>query len=151
MKKLIILLSLFPFLACAQPTKPIDTTDMAMVPMSETYQRGNTPNGSPYYQRGSNEPYTGILYGRYDNGELMTMQEYVDGIGNGTWIQFNPDGSKLEQGTYINNRVEGPVTQYYEDGSIKAKGQYRHWKQPIGPWTYYDREGKVVHRMTYTP
>jgi antitoxin component YwqK of YwqJK toxin-antitoxin module len=95
-------------------------------------------------------PFTGILYGRYDNGQLMTIQEYVDGIGNGTWVQFNPDGTKLEQGTYVDNRVEGPVTQFYEDGSIKAKGQYLHWKKPIGEWVYYDREGKVVHEMTYT-
>jgi antitoxin component YwqK of YwqJK toxin-antitoxin module len=80
----------------------------------------------------------------------MTMQEYVNGIGNGSWVQFNPDGTKLEQGTYNDNRVEGPVVQFYEDGSIKAKGQYLHWKKPIGKWIYYDRKGKVVHEMTYT-
>ncbi|MDA0973642.1 MAG: hypothetical protein O2867_07920 [Bacteroidetes bacterium] len=47
--------------------------------------------------------------------------------------------------------MEGPVTLFYEDGSVKARGQYRHWKQPIGNWTYYDRNGNVVHEMTYTP
>jgi antitoxin component YwqK of YwqJK toxin-antitoxin module len=46
--------------------------------------------------------------------------------------------------------VEGPVTFYYEDGSVKSEGQYRHYKRPIGWWTFYDRDGNVVSRQRYT-
>ncbi len=142
---LVLILSLTGLILYAQ-----DSQDFEMVLMTDTYTR-QAPYGMRYYKNGETKPFTGKLYGRYDNGELLTVQEYVDGIGNGTWTQYNPDGSISEQGTYQNNRVEGPVTQYYDDGSIKAKGQYRHWKSPIGEWTYYDRAGNVVHRMTYTP
>ena len=127
-----------------------DTLAQAMHTMAETVQSYDVYGGR-YFLKGTDQPYTGILYGRYDNGELMTMQEYKNGVGNGIWIQFNPDGSLAERGTYVDNKVEGPVTLYWEDGSVKARGQYRHWRQKIGPWTYYDRAGNVVHQMIFTP
>lgn len=147
----LILILLLSLNACTQSVKKSDSKETAMIPMSETYQRASDGIGSRYYQAGSSTPFTGVLYGRYDNGELMTTQDYVDGIGNGKWTSYDPDGRKNEEGTYVDNRVEGPVTLFYEDGSVKARGQYRHWKQPIGNWTYYDRNGNVVHKMTYTP
>jgi antitoxin component YwqK of YwqJK toxin-antitoxin module len=148
------LLSFFLLLSingCAQTEKQLQAKEPAMIPMTETYQRAADGIGSRYYQDGSSSPFTGVLYGRYDNGELMTTQDYVDGIGNGKWTSYDPDGRKNEEGTYVENRVEGPVTLFYEDGSVKARGQYKHWKQPIGKWIYYDRQGNVVHEMTYTP
>ena len=79
-----------------------------MVSMSDTYQKAYKL-GSVYYEIGTNKPYTGVLYGTYDNGKLMTTQDYVDGIGNGKWTQYDPYGNKECEGTYIDNRVEGPV------------------------------------------
>jgi hypothetical protein len=34
-----------------------------------------------YYVIGSDTPYTGYLCARYDNGELQSVQQYVDGVG----------------------------------------------------------------------
>lgn len=120
-----------------------------LVAMSDTYQKAYK-QGSVYYELGTNKPFTGVLYAKYDNGNYMTMQDYVDGIGNGKWIDFDPYGIKVCEGTYKDNRVEGPITFYYEDGNVKSKGQYLHWKQPIGKWIYYDKKGNVVSTMTYT-
>lgn len=127
----------------------IDVEGRDVVPMSDTYQKAYKL-GSVYYQTGTKIPFTGVLYGKYDNGNYQTMQEYVDGIGNGKWIDFNPEGIKECEGTYRDNRVEGPVKFFYEDGSIKSEGQYLHWKKPIGLWKYYDKKGNLVHTMTYT-
>ncbi|WP_035563436.1 toxin-antitoxin system YwqK family antitoxin [Hymenobacter sp. IS2118] len=129
---------------------PADTTRQKRVAMSDTYQRPS-PEGSRYYERGSTRPYTGLLYGRYANGQYQTIQQFQDGLGNGYWIDFDPEGRKERQGTYRANRIEGPVTCFYENGRVKSKGQYRHWKRPIGEWVYYDQQGRVAHRMTYTP
>ena len=49
-----------------------------------------------------------------------------------------------------NNRLEGPVTFYYENGMVKSVGQYAHCKKPIGKWNYYAMKGNLVHTMTYT-
>lgn len=108
-------------------------------------------NGAKYYLRGAEKPYTGFLYARYDNGELEAVSQVVNGVGNGIWINYAPDGSKECQGTYVDDRVEGPVTFFYEDGSVKSEGQYRDWKKPIGKWTYYDRAGNVVSTRVFTP
>lgn len=117
--------------------------------MSQTYQKAYK-QGNIYYEIGTNKPFTGVLYGKYDNGNYMTKQEYVDGIGNGKWTQYDPNGNKECEGTYVDNRVEGPVKFFYEDGNLKSEGQYLHWKKPIGKWIYYDKQGNVVHTMTYT-
>lgn len=127
-----------------------EAEEQKLVAMTNTYQKAYK-YGSKYYEVGSNKPFTGVLYGKYDNGNYMNMQEYVDGVGNGKWIDFDPYGRKVCEGTYKDNRVEGPVTFFYEDGSIKSKGQYMHWKRPIGEWIYFDKEGNVVSTMTYTP
>lgn len=126
-----------------------DLKDQEMVPMYDTYQKAYKL-GSVYYKVGTKTPFTGVLYGKYDNGNYQTMQEYVDGIGNGKWIDFNPEGIKECEGTYKDNRVEGPVKFFYENGSLKSEGQYIHWKKPAGIWKYYDKAGNLVHTMTYT-
>jgi antitoxin component YwqK of YwqJK toxin-antitoxin module len=134
--------------ACAQNTENTMIDSNQMYSMAETFSKYN--NGQQYFLRGSDKPFTGFLYAKYDNGHLESVQQFVDGVGNGIWINFAPDGKKECQGTYVNNRVEGPVTFYYEDGSIKSVGQYRDWKRPIGVWTFYDRQGNVVSTRRYT-
>jgi hypothetical protein len=47
-----------------------------MVLMSDSYQN-DYKLGSIYYNMGSNTPFTGILYGKYVNGNYQTKQEYV--------------------------------------------------------------------------
>lgn len=147
MKNNFLFVGLF-FIGCTC-TAQIDTNNRQMESMSATYQKAYKL-GSVYYKTGTTTPFTGILYGKYSNGNYQTMQEYENGVGNGKWVDFNPEGIKECEGTYKDNRVEGPVTFFYEDGSIKSEGQYLHWKKPIGLWKYYDKKGNLVHSMTYT-
>lgn len=146
--KTILVLLLLAQMPCISSAQSIGR-DQQMIPMSETYQKAYKL-GSIYYKTGTNIPFTGILYGKYDNGNYQTMQEYVDGVGNGKWVDFNPEGVMECEGTYKNNRVEGPVTFFYENGTVKSEGQYLHWKRPIGEWKYYDLKGNLVHTMIYT-
>lgn len=127
----------------------IDTSNQKMMTMQQVENRLDG-NDWAFFEPNSDKRYTGILYGRYNNGNLLTMQEYVDGKGNGTWIDFDPEGRMIRKGTYKNNKVEGPVTEYYENGNVKSIGQYLHWKNPIGEWIYYDEQGNIAHKMTYT-
>ena len=120
-----------------------------MISMSDTYQTAYKL-GSVYYKTGTKTPFTGVLYGKYANGNYQTKQEYVNGVGNGKWTDYSPEGVKECEGTYKDNRVEGPVTFFYENGNVKSEGQYLHWKKPIGKWNYYDKLGNLVHTMTYT-
>lgn len=151
MKNLILLSLIFSLCipaACAQEARVAAPDGTKMYAMRETVSKYD--DGPKYFIRGSDKAYTGFLYASYDNGEMMSVQQFEEGVGNGIWINYAPDGRKECQGTYVNNRVEGPVTFFYEDGSIKSEGQYREWKRPIGLWTYYDRQGNVVSTMNYT-
>ncbi|XLS30276.1 toxin-antitoxin system YwqK family antitoxin [Flavobacteriaceae bacterium M23B6Z8] len=150
MKKFMYFLLLTSTISCAQKTETTQSPEENMVAMSDTYTRSSSDSSVRYYQKGSDKPFTGLLYARYDNGELQSVQQFVDGVGNGTWTNYDPDGRKESEGTYKDNRVEGPVTFFYENGSIKAKGQYVHWKNPIGWWIFYDRQGNIVSKRRYT-
>ena len=124
-------------------------TEKERLSMGDTYQKAYKL-GSVYYKTGTDIPFTGILYGTYSNGNYQTIQEYVDGVGNGKWVDFSPEGVKECEGTYIDNRVIGPVRFFYENGSVKSEGHYLHWKNPIGTWNYFYKKGNLVHTMTYT-
>ena len=100
----LILLFILNFIASAQ----IVAKNQVMLPMSDTYQKAYKL-GAIYYQTGTNTPFSGILYGKYANGNYQTIQEYVHGVGNGKWVDFSPEGIKECEGTYKDNRVEGPV------------------------------------------
>ncbi len=151
MKNLILItyfVFLFSTVACSQEKQTTSPYNTKMCAMSETYIKYD--NEQKYYLKGSDIPFSGFLYASYDNGQLESVQQFVDGIGNGIWIDYAPDGKKVCQGTLIDNRVEGPVTFFYEDGSIKSKGKYLDWKRPIGLWTFYDRKGNIVSTRRYT-
>ncbi len=151
MKTTVLFTSLFFLMtaaACGQDKtiRVVDSTQMYSMQATQVKYE----DGPKYYLKNADKPFTGFLYARYDNGQLASVQQFENGVGNGIWINYDPDGRKECQGTYINNRVEGPVTFYYEDGSIKSKGQYREWKRPIGLWIFYDRQGNEVSKIQYT-
>lgn len=132
----------------SQGQAEISFDSTSMYSMQETYVKYD--DGQRYYILGSDQPYTGFLFAKYDNGELEALQQFVDGRGNGIWIDYDPDGRKVSQGTYRNNKTEGPAMLFYEDGSVKAKGDYMHVKKKIGWWTFYDRQGNIVSRRKFT-
>lgn len=143
-----ILLSLIALFYIENTRAQIDTLNQEMVSMSATYQEPYDVGGI-YYKRNEKTPFTGILYGKYDNGKYLSIQEYKNGIGNGTWVNYYENGQLKEVGTYRDNRVEGPITQFYENGSKKAEGTYAHWRIKVGSWKYYSEDGRLEKTVTY--
>lgn len=143
-KFLSLILLFFGVMASAQ----IDTTDRKMTAMSETYQKPFKV-GSVYFEKGSDKPFNGVLYGKYKNGNYLSIQEYEDGVGNGKWVNYYEDGTLKEIGTYNNNLVEGPIVQFHPNGNKKAEGNYKHWRKKVGTWKYYDPNGSLIETKTY--
>ncbi len=102
-----------------------------------------------YYAKGSSVPFTGILFAKYENGQYSSWQEYVDGIGEGKWINYYENGNFKEVGHYRQNKVEGPIKKYYVDGTIKAEGTYKDWRIKIGKWYYYNPSGGLIRTVDY--
>jgi antitoxin component YwqK of YwqJK toxin-antitoxin module len=125
-----------------------DATGRLEVSMADV--TGKSDKGTyRYYAKGESVPFTGILYSKFPNGQFDSWQEYVDGVGQGSWINYYENGNYREVGTYEQNRVEGPVKKYYPDGTLKADGTYRDWRIKIGVWRYYDTHGTLVGTTDY--
>ena len=125
-----------------------DTELRRELPMSET--TGKVEDGLyKYYAKGESKPFTGILYGKYPNGEWLTRQEYVDGVGQGSWINYYDNGNFKEVGNYEQNRVEGSIKKYYRNGQLKSEGTYREWRIRIGEWKYYNEAGKLIETVNH--
>ena len=45
--------------------------------------------------------------------------------------------------------MEGPIKKYYENGSLRAEGNYKDWRIKIGEWKYYDPSGKLESTIDY--
>lgn len=125
-----------------------DTESRREVSMANA--QGKTSDGVyRYYAKGDNEPYTGVLFAKYPNGNFSSWQEYVDGLGQGQWINYYENGNYKEKGFYKKNLVEGPISKYYENGVLKAEGSYKDWRVKVGNWKYYDEDGNLLSTNDY--
>ena len=102
-----------------------------------------------YFEKGSQDGYTGYLTASYPNGNLITKQNFVDGVGEGTWYNYYENGNVREEGTYENNLVQGPHKTYYENGNIESEGTYTDWRIRVGTWKYYNNQGQLVEEIDY--
>ena len=115
-----------------------------------TNATGKTVKGQYlYYAKGEKEPFTGILTAKHPNGILSTWQEFVDGIGQGKFINYYENGNYKEIGHYEQNLVQGPITKFYANGKIMAKANYKDWRIKIGLWEYYDQDGSLDYSKNY--
>ncbi|MBC8256349.1 MAG: hypothetical protein H8E85_03490 [Candidatus Marinimicrobia bacterium] len=70
------------------------------------------------YLLDSDDPFTGILYNEYSNGQ----REY--------------------EGYYKKGSPNGKLTYYFENGSIMREGVLKSGS-PAGRWTYYNSNGSI--------
>lgn len=133
----------------AQKTLPMSETETKReVSMADATGK-STDGVYRYYAKGEDKPFTGILYATYPNGNYSSWQEFVDGVGQGKWINYYENGNYKEIGNYNNNLVEGPIKKYYENGNLKADGTYKDWRIKIGIWNYYDIDGNLESTIDY--
>lgn len=89
------------------------------------------------------------MYSKFPDGQYESWQENVDGIGQGTWINYYENGNYREVGTYVENRVEGPIKKYHPNGVLQAEGTYKDWRVRVGLWKFYDAEGQFLKNENY--
>ena len=144
-----VLLLTLPIAGLAQNTLSMENAEQRREVSMANASGKSTDGVYRYYARGEEEPFTGVLFAKYDNGNYASWQEYEDGVGEGKWINYYENGNYREVGTYRQNRVEGPIKKYYENGSLRAEGNYKDWRIKIGEWKYYDPSGKLESTIDY--
>lgn len=108
----------------------------------------------------------------FQNGQVEIMETYTDnGILHGPYISYYPTGQKKLEKTYIENVIKGiltvyyptgttkeivamegnqengPFTEYYENGIIHWKGNYRNGDHEFGRLIEYDTLGNEIKIM----
>lgn len=69
-------------------------------------------------------------------GQTETNKTDNQGLKQGYWVKYYPNGNKLYEGTFKNNKPFGELIRYFDDGSIKAK-------------MFFDNSGDSAHTTMY--
>jgi len=144
---LVFLISFVVFTLKAQYQK-VPQTSQPAISMSSSVGK-NIDGIYRYYERGKAQPYTGVLYAKFPNGYYQSWQDFENGIGQGTWINYYENGHLKEVGTYDQNKVEGPIKKYHPNGQLAASGTYREWRVRVGKWNYFDINGQFLKTENY--
>ncbi|HTB25798.1 MAG TPA: tetratricopeptide repeat protein [Puia sp.] len=128
------------------------------------YKTEYYPNGAKSIEK---KIYKGLLeeMKQYDStGKLLIYDSFPHFTGK--FLLLYPDGKKMQECNYVNGSFEGPLTQYYFDGSLEftqyykgglldsnyaayeyhniktVEGQYKAGKK-TGLWKYYKDDGQL--------
>ena len=89
-------------------------------PMSELSKGKNRK----YILKQTNEPFSGVAYGKYKNETVGMKGEILDGVFNGLWTWWYEDGSKKRETTYLKGVKEGYSYWWYKNGVKKSEIKY---------------------------
>lgn len=97
----------------------------------------------------------------YKNGKLKSIKNYKDSLPFGIHVFYNENGTVDKAISYnefgikdgegkldtLSNKI-GEWIFYYDDGKIKAKGNYKKDKRE-GEWIFYYNSGQIEQKGTY--
>ena len=96
----------------------------------------------------NNEPFTGVVFALYNNGNIQYEWSYVDGIPNGFWKYYFYTGKVQYEFTYIKGNKHGPCRAWHFNGKLNFESQYKddvlNGEQVF--WTY---NGELDHKRVY--
>ncbi len=110
MKKLILLLLLI-LIGCSK--EPVNRDNL------------NFRNGT-FYILNSDQPYSGPVFGLYQNGRLKSEGNIKDGLLHGPYKTYYYNGQVNEEGTYKDGKLDGLFKVYNsENGQLKLEGTWK--------------------------
>ena len=93
-------------------------------------------------------PYIGIVIFRYDNGNIESKANVVDGIMNGEQIFYNKNGKTEAKINNKDGKLDGEQIFYYENGTIEVIKYFKD-DEFNGEWIYYSEDGKTESKINY--
>ncbi len=91
-------------------------------------------------------PATGEV--RHANGAVAQAGPLVDGLQEGEWTFWYPNGVCKARGSYAKDERTGLWTHWHEDGSLQMRGEYRDERQQ-GLWEYWYPGGRPLCRGAF--
>lgn len=97
----------------------------------------------------NDEPFTGRCSVLYENGNLRSVQQYLNGYDYGKWAFYHPNGSLETKGKFINGIRSGKWKYYHSNGNLKQISKYSKDGERKGKWSSYDTLGKLIQTNRY--
>jgi antitoxin component YwqK of YwqJK toxin-antitoxin module len=84
----------------------------------------------------------------YPNGKVSSVSNYRLGRLDGDFISYYDNGSVNQRGVYNADLLNGKIESFFPNKKLNFSGSYKN-NQPIGPWTYWDKSGKVSEELLF--
>lgn len=102
-----------------------------------------------YYEIGKKNAFTGTAITYYENGQLETSMEVVDGKLNGEMSSWYEDGTQLAKGNMKDGIQSGEWIAWYENGSKIRQGNYLEGREH-GMHSWWTEDGVLIKRGSYS-
>lgn len=86
----------------------------------------------------------------YESGITKMEGAVANGLRNGDWVAYFPDGKVQSTGVFKDGVRIGPARVYHENGQILMDGFYTD-DHKCGEWVFYDEQGYEVERRDFGP
>ena len=94
-----------------------------------------------------NGEYHGLYQSYYPEGGPNSSGVYDHDQMVGVWKRYYRNGQVLEEVTFKDNLENGPFKEWYENGNLKAVGQYKNGDQEDGELLLYNEQGVLIRKM----
>ena len=149
MKKILLIITAFLFITST------------VFPQSKININSLKEYGWKAFKGDDDEPYTGMVFDLYENGQKKLNGRYRNGIKNGKWTWWNVFGGIDSTGNFRKELFYGQWKFYHSNGQLKAIGNYRngdgtnrdeygltaHGRH--GKWTFWHENGLQASEITY--
>jgi hypothetical protein len=94
------------------------------------------------YRIKSEDPYSGLCFEYFDNGQKGVSGAYLNGLKNGLWEYWYSNGVKKIRGNYVSQLKSGLWEYWYPNGKIKNELQYKD-NEMDGKCIWYFENGRI--------
>ena len=105
--------------------------------------------GDKWFKENEDRPFNGIVFDlSKETGNKILGYKMVDGLKNGLYQEWYPDGKPKSKGKYLNHTQVGDWTYWHENGQKKSEGNYKTGKRD-GSYTEWYKNGQINVEKTY--
>jgi len=85
----------------------------------------------------------------FNDTEIRSIQQYLDGVDYGRWIFYYPNGNTETVGRFKGGVRVGTWKYYYSNGVLKQVSKYSQKGIRKGTWREYDSLGGLLNSVKY--
>ncbi|MGB3345515.1 MAG: hypothetical protein WBA61_16520 [Aequorivita sp.] len=132
-KRLLIVATIFFYVSCGQKELGIDQISMR--------------NGLAY-QVNKDNPFTGKVIHKLENGQVLISGAYSNGKKDGKWSEFYQNGQIKLKEEFKDGHYDGIVENFMENGIMKSHETYKD-NSLNGACEYFSDNGTLIKKATY--